>query len=42
MISDFQKLCVLPVAMVMFLCAVSTRTGMVWRGYQPPQIVAAR
>jgi hypothetical protein len=35
MISDFQKLIVLPVAMMLFLLAASTSPELVWRGYQP-------
>lgn len=42
MISDLQKLVVLPVAMILFLCAASTSPGLAWRGSAPVQIVAAR
>jgi hypothetical protein len=42
MISDLQKLVVLPVAMILFLCAASTSPGLIWRGSAPAQIVAAR
>ena len=42
MISDLQKLVVLPVAMILFLCAASTSPGLTWRGSAPVQIVAAR
>ena len=41
MISDLQKLVVLPVAMILFLCAASTSPGLTWRS-NPPQILAAR
>jgi hypothetical protein len=41
MISDLHKLVLLPVAMILFLCAASTSPGLTWRG-SPPQIVAAR
>jgi hypothetical protein len=42
MISDLQKLVVLPVAMILFLCAASTSPGLTWRGSPPVQIVATR
>jgi hypothetical protein len=42
MISDLQKVVVLPVAMMLFLCAASTSPGLTWRGNPPAQIVAAR
>lgn len=42
MISDLQKIVVLPVAMILFLCAASTSPGLTWRGNSPPQTVAAR
>jgi hypothetical protein len=42
MISDLQKLVVLPLAMILFLCAASTSPGLIWRGSAPAQIVAAR
>jgi hypothetical protein len=42
MISDLQKLIVLPVAMILFLCAVSATPDLIWRGNPPAQIVAAR
>lgn len=39
MISDLQKIVVLPVAMILFLCAASTSPDLTWRG-NPPQTVA--
>jgi hypothetical protein len=42
MISDLQKLIVLPVAMILFLCAASTSPGLTWRSNPPALIVAAR
>jgi len=42
MITDLQKLVVLPVAMILFLCAASTSPGLIWRGSAPAQILAAR
>jgi hypothetical protein len=42
MISDFQKLVVLPVAMILFLCAASTSPGLSWRSSAPVQTLAAR
>ncbi len=42
MISDLQKLVVLPIAMILFLCAASTSPDLSWRGNPPAQIVAAR
>jgi hypothetical protein len=42
MISDLQKLVVLPVAMILFLCAASTSPGLTWRGSAPVQTLAAR
>ena len=40
--SELQKLVLLPVAMILFLCAASTSPGLTWRGSAPVQIVAAR
>ena len=42
MISDLQKLVVLPIAMMLFLCATSTSPGLSWRSNPPAQAVAAR
>jgi hypothetical protein len=42
MISDLQKLFILPVAMILFLCAASTSPGLIWRGAPPVQTIAAR
>jgi hypothetical protein len=42
MISDLQKLVMLPVAMILFLCAVSTTPDLIWRSNPPAQIVATR
>jgi hypothetical protein len=42
MISDLQKLVVLPVAIILFLCAASTSPGLTWRGNPPAAVVAAR
>ncbi len=42
MMSNLQKLVVLPVAMVLFLCAVSTSPGLSLRGYPPAEIIASR
>jgi hypothetical protein len=42
MISDLQKLVVLSVAMILFLCAASTSPGLTWRGNPPALVVAAR
>jgi hypothetical protein len=42
MISDLQKLLILPVAMILFLCAASTSPGLIWRGAPAVQTIAAR
>jgi hypothetical protein len=42
MISDLQKLVVLSVAMILFLCAASTSPGLTWRSNPPALVVAAR
>ncbi len=42
MISDLKKLVVLPVAMMLFLCAASTSPGLTWRTNPVQQTVAAR
>ena len=42
MMSDLQKLAVLPVAIILFLCAASTSPGLTWRGSAPVQTLAAR
>jgi hypothetical protein len=31
MISDMKKLVIVPVALILFLCAVSTSPGLTWR-----------
>jgi hypothetical protein len=42
MISEFKKFVVLPLAMTLFLCAVSTSPGLTWRANPPSQTVATR
>jgi hypothetical protein len=39
--SELQKLVVLPVAMVLFLCAASTSSGLTWRANPTEQTVVA-
>jgi hypothetical protein len=41
MISDLQRMVVLPIALVAFLFAASTQGGMVWRGSKPNLITLA-
>jgi hypothetical protein len=41
MVSEFKELVVLPIAMILFLCAVSTLTSLTWRGDPPMPIAVA-
>jgi hypothetical protein len=43
MTSEFKELVVLPIAMILFLCAASTLPSLTWRSDPPvPIIIAAR
>ena len=42
MISDLKKLVVLPVAMMLFLCAASTSPGLIWRANPAQQTLIVR
>jgi hypothetical protein len=42
MIKEIQKLLVLPVAFVLFLCAAQASAGLTWRGLPMPTTVASR
>jgi len=43
MISEFKELVVLPIAVILFLCAASTSPSLTWRSDPPvPIIVAVR
>jgi hypothetical protein len=42
MISDLKKLVVLPVAMMLFLCAASTSQGLTWRANPAQQTLIVR
>lgn len=41
MISEFKELVVLPMAMILFLCAASTLPSLTWRGDPPTPIAFA-
>jgi hypothetical protein len=41
MVSELQKLVVLPLAMILFLCAASTSPGLSWRSNATVQIASA-
>jgi hypothetical protein len=42
MISDLKKLVVVPVAMILFLCAASTSPGLTWRANPAQQTFTTR
>jgi hypothetical protein len=42
MMSDLKKLVVLPVAMMLFLCAASTSPGLTWRTNPAQQTLTVR
>ena len=42
MISDLKKLILVPVAMILFLCAASTSPGLSWRVNPAQQTITAR
>lgn len=42
MMSDLKKLVVLPVAMMLFLCAASTSPGLAWRTNPAQQTLGVR
>ena len=41
MISELKELMVLPVAVILFLCAASTSPSLTWRANPPLQIASA-
>jgi hypothetical protein len=41
MISDLKKLVLVPVAMILFLCAASTSPGLTWRANPAGQTLVA-
>jgi hypothetical protein len=42
MINEVQKLVLLPVALVLFLCAAQSAAGLTWRGMPVATAVASR